>query len=118
MRIEIDDLARWVDFTGQTVRIPRFKREAEQDPWFPGEQEYKEVLRTCSLKFKENLRDYLREPAHRRKWFKSALIIRVLAEGGMRVSELLKMNLDEIRDTLFALQREKKTDLLHYRHPL
>ena len=107
MRIEMNDLARWVDFTGQTVRIPKFKREAEQDPWFPSEQEYKEVLRTCSLKFKESLRDYLREPAHQRKWFKTALIIRVLAEGGMRVSELLKMNLDERREKGYFIRSSK-----------
>ena len=107
MRIEMDDLSRWVDFTGQNVRIPKFKREAEQDPWYPSEQQYKEVLRTCSVKFKENLRDYLREPAHQRKWFKTALMLRVLAEGGMRVSELLRMNLDERRDKGYFIRSSK-----------
>lgn len=56
VRIEMEDLARWLKFTSQQVRIPHFKKEAQQDPWYPSEEQYREVLRTCNLKFKEQIK--------------------------------------------------------------
>lgn len=108
LRIEMEDLARWLKFTGQEVAIPHFRKEAQQDPWFPSEEEYREVLRTCSLKFKERIRDYLKQPEHERKWFRTALVIRVLADGGMRISELLRMNTNERREKGFFIRSSKK----------
>ncbi len=108
LRLEMEDLKRWVEFTGQAIRIPKFTKEAEQDPWFPTTEEYREVLKTCSLNFKGRIRDWLKQTEHERKWYRTALIIRVLAEGGMRSSELVRMNLDERREQGYFIRSSKR----------
>lgn len=108
LRIEMEDLGRWARFTGQKIDLPHFKKEADQDPWVPTDEQFRGVLRVCNMKFKERIRDYLKQPEHERKWFRTALLIRVLGEGGMRVSELLRMNLDERREKGFFIRSSKK----------
>ena len=53
LRLEMEDLKRWVEFTEQDVKVPRFTKEAEQDPWYPTPEQYREVLKTCSLKWEQ-----------------------------------------------------------------
>ena len=108
LRIEMEDLGRWIKFTGQVVKVPHFTRETEQDPWFPSEEQYRDILKVCNMKFKDKIRDYLKQYEHERKWFRNALLIRILAEGGMRVSELLRMNIDERREKGFFIRSSKK----------
>lgn len=50
LRIEMEDLGRWLKFTGQDVNLPKFSKEAEQDPWYPSEQQYREILKDLPAK--------------------------------------------------------------------
>lgn len=108
LRSEMADLAKWAKFTNQEVSLPHFSREPSSDPWFPTDDQYREILRTCRLKFNERIRDYLKQTEHERKWFRTALMIRVLAEGGMRISELLKMNIEDRREKGYKIWSSKK----------
>ena len=108
LRMEIEDLKRWLQFTKQDIKVPYFIKEAEQIPWYPSLEQLRKTLEMCSLKMKESTRDYLKQPEHERKWFRTALIIRTFAEGGMRNSELVWMKIDEERANGYCIRSSKK----------
>ncbi len=108
LRIEMEDLSRWLEFTGQKVDLPRFRKEPSPDPKFPTEEEYDSLLRLCQAKQKERIRDYLKQGEHERKWIRNELILRMLAEGGMRVSELVRVNIQDITDKGLFIRSSKR----------
>ncbi len=108
LRIEMDDLDKWIKFTGQQIVVPKFLREPDQEAWIPSDQELNDVLQACSKKFNEKIRDRGKQEGHERKWFRTYTIILVLADGGMRNSELVAMNLDDIREKGVFIRSAKR----------
>ena len=108
LRSDMEDLGRWCEFTRQDIQIPHFKKEPDPDPWFPTEEEYRKILETCYVKMNSKIRDYLKQKEHERKWFTTALIIKTLGEGGMRVSELVRINLEDVSEKGVFVRSSKK----------
>ena len=108
LRIEMEDLKRWCEYTGQTPALPHFTKEPSPDPWFPTDAEYSQILKTCEIKQKQKIRDYLKQREHELKWMKARLIIRVLGESCVRVSELVRINVDDMSDKGFFIRSSKK----------
>lgn len=108
LRLEMEDLARWCKYTNQKVDLPHFKKEAAAEPWFPTDEEYQRVLETCIKKQKELIRDAKKQDEHVRKWKRIELIIRMLGEGGMRVSELARINIQDLSERGVFIRSSKK----------
>lgn len=108
LRIEMEDLSRWCLFTDQKAELPRFRKEPSPDPRFPTEEEYSDLLALCRTRRKERIRDYLKQAEHERKWFRNELILRVLAEGGMRVSELIRVNVQDVAEKGLFIRSSKR----------
>lgn len=108
LRLEMEDLARWCRYTGQKVDLPHFKKEPSAEPWFPTDEEYARILETCIKKQNEIIRDTKKQDDHIRKWKRLELIIRILAEGGMRVSELARINSENLSEKGVFIRSSKK----------
>ena len=108
LRIEMEDLARWCLYTDQKVDLPSFRMEPSPDPRFPTEEEFASLIQLCRRKRKERIRDYLKQEQHERKWFRNELILRIFAEGGMRISELVRINIQDISEKGIFIRSSKR----------
>ena len=108
IRIEIEDLKRWCEYTKQNPQLPHFTKEPSPDPWFPTDEEYLNIIKTCEVKQREHIRDYLKQHEHEMKWLKAKLIIKVLAEGCVRVSELVRINVEDLSEKGFFIRSSKR----------
>ena len=108
LRLEMEDLARWCKYTRQDIDLPHFKKEPAGEPWFPTDKEYNAILEACIQKQKEVIRDAKKQDDHVKKWKRIEIIIRMLAEGGMRVSELARINIENLSDKGVFIRSSKK----------
>jgi site-specific recombinase XerD len=111
LRSDMEDLIKWCDFTGQKdviPKLPHFKKEPDPDPIFPTTEEYERILRTTELKQKEQIRDYKRQKEHEAKWARIECEVRILAEGGLRASEFVRLNLADVREKGFMVRSAKR----------
>ena len=70
-----------------------FSKCVKFGPLMRVEEDFASLLRMSQSKQKERIRDYLKQGERERKWIRNELIVRILAEGGMRVSELVRVNI-------------------------
>ena len=108
LRSEMEDLQRWALYTDQNIKLPHFKKEPDPDPWLPTEEQYSRILEACTIRMHTKIRDCMKQKEHERKWFTIGLIIKVFGEGGMRVSELVRINRDDVSEKGLFIRSSKK----------
>ena len=91
----IYDIEAWARFLGQPITIPRFKQTARAEPWIPTDEEVQKIRETAS-----RYRD--RAIASRNR-----CIVDVLFAGGLRIGELIKLNLSNLDGKLLTVPSEK-----------
>ena len=96
LRIDMEDLGRWTEYTSQKVDLPHFKKEPSKEVWFPSIEQFASIIKTSDAERERKIRDWKKQDAHVRKWSRVYVEVRVLAEGGLRVSELSKANIGDI----------------------
>ena len=96
LRIDMEDLGRWTEYTGQKVDLPHFKKEPPKEVWFPSIEQFTSIIKTSDAERERKIRDWKKQDAHVRKWSRVYVEVRVLAEGGLRVSELSKANMGDV----------------------
>ena len=95
IRIEMMDLEHWFSFLGQGLRMPRLKKEPSPDPFVPSPDQIKKILEFCDVH------------KNREVWYRNRLIIELFAYTGVRVGELVKVNIEDIRDGMLYVRSEK-----------
>ena len=91
----IYDIEAWARFLGQPMTIPRFKQAARAEPWIPTDEEVQKIRETAS-RYKD------RAIASRNR-----CIVDVLFAGGVRIGELIKLNLSNLDGKLLTVPSEK-----------
>ena len=91
----IYDIEAWARFLGQPITLPRFKQAARAEPWLPTDEEVHRIRETAS-------RHGDRAIASRNR-----CIIDVLFAGGLRIGELIKLNLSNVDGKLLTVPSEK-----------
>ena len=91
----IYDIEAWARFLGQPMVIPRFKQSARSEPWIPTDDEVHRIRETAS-------RHGDRAAASRNR-----CIIDTLFAGGLRIGELIKLNLSNLDGNLLKVPSEK-----------
>lgn len=91
----IYDIEAWARFLGQPMTIPRFKQSARSEPWIPTDEEVQKIRETAS-RYKD------RAIASRNR-----CIIDLLFAGGMRIGELIKLNLSSLDGKMLTVSSEK-----------
>jgi hypothetical protein len=104
----MEDLQIWALYTDQNIKLPHFKKEPDPDPWLPTEEQYSRMLEACTIRMHTKIRDCLKQKEHERKRFTIGLIIKAFGEGDMRVSELVRINRDDVSDKGGVYQILKK----------
>ena len=95
LRIEMMDLEHWFSFLGITARMPRFKKEPSPDPFVPTPEQVKKIVEFCD------------QHKNREVWYRNKVIIEIFAYTGIRVGELVKVNLEDIKDGFLYIRSEK-----------
>ena len=95
IRVEMMDLEHWFSFIGSAVKTPRLKREPSPDPFVPTPEQLQKILRFCD------------QHHNREVWFRNRLIIEIFSFTGVRVGELVKVNLEDAKDGFLYVRSEK-----------
>ena len=91
----IYDIEAWARFLGQPMHIPRFKQSARSEPWIPTDEEVQKIRETASRR------------GNRAISARNRCIIDVLFAGGLRIGELIKLNLSNLDGKLLNVPSEK-----------
>ena len=95
LRVEMMDLEHWFEFLGFSQRLPRLKKEPSPEPYILTTEQVHGILKFCSQQY------------HKEIWFRNKVIIEVLAYTGIRIGELEKINLEDVRDGYLYVRSEK-----------
>ena len=85
----IYDIEAWARFLGQPMHIPRFKQSARSEPWIPTDEEVQKIRETASRRGNRSISA------------RNRCIIDVLFAGGLRIGELIKLNLSNLFFNVF-----------------
>lgn len=101
LRIEMEDLDRWFAFLrsrgkGSTISLPHFKKEPDPEPWIPSDSEVQNILQVCN------------SSPDRIIAARNRLMVLVLAYGGLRIGELTRLTLADVRSEGVQVRSEKK----------
>ena len=91
----IYDIEAWARFLGQPITVPRFKQSGRAEPWIPTDEEVHKIRETAA-------RHGDRAIASRNR-----CIIDILFAGGVRIGELIKLNLSSLDGKLLTVPSEK-----------
>ncbi len=91
----IYDIEAWARFLGQPITIPRFKQTARAEPWIPTDEEVQKIRETAS------------RHGNRAIAARNRCIFDVLFAGGLRIGELIKLNLSNLDGKLLTVPSEK-----------
>ena len=91
----IYDIEAWSRFLGHPVAIPRFKQAARAEPWIPSDEEVKRIRETAS------------RHGNRAIAARNTCIIDILFAGGLRIGELIQLNLSNLDGKLLTVPSEK-----------
>ena len=91
----IYDIEAWARFLGQPMVIPRFKQSRSAEPWIPTDDEVHRIREAAS------------KHGDRAVTSRNRCIIDVLFAGGLRIGELIKLNLSDLDGKLLRVPSEK-----------
>ena len=91
----IYDIEAWARFLGQSVNIPRFKASRPQEPWIPTDDDVMKI-RKAAASFGD-----------RANASRNSCIVDLLFAGGMRIGELIRINLEHVDGNLLTIMSEK-----------
>ena len=89
------DIEAWARFLGKPIILPRFKQSKPAEPWVPTDEEVARIRKAA-------LQSGDRSVASR-----NSCIIDILFAGGMRIGELIGLNLDNLDGNLLKIPSEK-----------
>ena len=90
------DLAAWFRFNHIDMELPKLKEAPSPDPWIPTDEEVRTILKAAermSTRKEINLR--------------SSIITHIAFFGGVRVGELVRINLDDVQADGIRIRSEK-----------
>ena len=91
----IYDLEAWARFLGQPINIPRFKASRSQEPWIPTDEDVVKI-RKAAASFGD-----------RANASRNSCMVDLLFAGGMRIGELIRINLEHVDGNLLTIMSEK-----------
>ncbi len=89
------DLASWFRFLGIKIQLPVFKEPPLPDPWIPTDDEVKKVLAAAE------------RSGDRMSSARNKVMVELLFFGGIRIGELIKINLTDLRSNGIRIRSEK-----------
>ena len=89
------DLASWFKFSGIKMELPIFKEPPLPDPWIPTDEEVKRILSAA-----ENSGDRMSSARNK-------IVVELLFFGGIRIGELMTINLTDLRSNGIRIRSEK-----------
>ncbi len=90
----IYDLEAWSRFLGKPIMIPRFNESRPKEPWVPTDDEVQKIRKAAAQ-------------GDRATAARNSCIIDLLFAGGMRIGELIKLNLSDLDGNLLEISSEK-----------
>ena len=92
------------------MRYAELQRFGENPDWMDGKFVYlpRGSMLKVRAKQREKIRDYLKQREHELKWLRARLIIRVLGESCVRVSELVRINVEDMSEKGFFNRSSKR----------
>ncbi len=95
LRIEMMNLEHRYSFLGLKTMLPRFKREPSPDPYVPTPADIHRIMSYC-------------DSHHNREiWLRNKVMIGVFCFTGVRIGELERINLEDVRDGMLYVRSEK-----------
>ncbi len=88
------DLEAWFRFLGIRMDLPRFKEPPLPDPWIPSDEEVLRILKAS-------------EYGDKASGMRNRVIMGLLFFGGIRIGELININLGDIRENGIRIRSEK-----------
>ena len=95
LRVEMMDLEHWFEFIWLLQRLPRLKKEPSPEPYILTQEQVKAILKFCDQQY------------HKEIWFRNRVIIEFLAYTGIRIGELEKINIEDLKEGYLYVRSEK-----------
>ncbi|EQB67526.1 MAG: phage integrase family protein [Thermoplasmatales archaeon E-plasma] len=95
LRIEMMDLQYWYRFLGFQTSTPRLKKEPSPDPFLPTTDQLQRILKFCDSHHNKEV------------WLRNRFDIEILAYSGMRIGEMQKVNMEDIKEGMLYIRSEK-----------
>ena len=95
LKLELMDLQHWYEFLGFNVVLPKLKKEPDPDPFLPTPADIRRIREFCQAR------------KDRYTWMRNQLIVDLLVSTGMRAGELIRVNLEDIREDSIYIRSEK-----------
>ena len=92
---EFKDLRVWVKFRNLDLRLPKLKESRPPEVWIPTDEEMEKIIETAG-----------RSP-DKAAAARDTCIMEILFFGGLRIGELIKLNVEDIRENGLFVRSEK-----------
>ena len=93
---QMRDVGAWLKFKGIQIEVPTMRQRRAAEPWVPSDDEVKKLIQQSASQGR-------RGPAFRNK-----VIIEVLAFCGLRLGELIGLDISDVRDGYIKVRSEKR----------
>ncbi len=91
---QMKDLRAWLNFLNIDIKTPRLKEPESSDPWVPTDNDVEKLLRAANTMDKSTS-------------IRNRVILDILFQGGIRIGELIRINLNDIREDGIFIHSEK-----------
>ena len=92
---DMKDVQAWLDFLGKHMELPRFKGEPAPEPWMPTDDQLSQIIRYCRKNSNKGLAK------------RNELMFEILAFGGLRIGEMLGLNVEDVTPKGIYVRSEK-----------
>ena len=92
---EFKDLRVWVKYKNLDIRLPKLKESRRGEVWIPTDEEMEKII------------DYAGKTPDKAAASRDSCIIEILFFGGLRIGELIKVNVEDIRPNGLYVRSEK-----------
>lgn len=89
------DIEAWARFLGMPITLPRFKQSRSPEPWIPTDEDVMKI------------RKYAASQPNRGQASRDSCLIDLLFAGGMRIGELIQINLEDLDGNVLTIKSEK-----------
>jgi integrase len=90
------DLIAWFRFLGIRMDLPKYREPPSPDPWIPTNDEAESILRAAA-----------HSSARKEMYLRNLSLARIAFFGGLRVGEIIQLNLDDLLDNGLRVRSEK-----------